>query len=581
MTIGKGYADNTARSKPEYNTVQPTGSRRHSLDTANRGVFLEASDAAEANSTTIMIKATAHVAKAGDMIRFTSGALEHVEIAVLSVTTNEITLAGTLSVAPSAADTFNIMRWVTPSYDEDGSITAALAPPAGGFATEAKQDTQITEAQTTNTRIGSLTETAPASDTASSGLNGRLQRIAQRLTSLIALLPSSIGQKASADSLSVVMASDAAAPLPTGASTLAEQQAQTALLTTIDAKDFATETTLAAAAADIALIESKDFSTLTEQQSQTTLLGSIDGDTEDLAATVATPGSAHAATGVSVLGSDGTDSRRLLTDNTGRLQVDATITGGGDATLAEQQAQTALLTTIDADTGSIAASATSIDGKINSNYGAASGAIRTAAQIGNASAVADFNAGNVSAQTLRTVIATDQSAIPASQSGTWNINNVSGTVSLPTGASTSAKQDNQITELQDIEADIEAMSAKLPASLGAKTSANSFSIVPASDYVTPPPAIVAGTITSAQITVGTGAVRATVSGSAPNAARKKLMIKPSKNNTGAIYLGASGVTTSNGLEIIGPDRLEFEFDSGDYYLISDTAAQVVDILEKA
>jgi len=33
--------------------------------------------------------------------------------------------------------------------------------------------------------IGSLTETAPTTDTASSGLNGRLQRIAQNLTSLI------------------------------------------------------------------------------------------------------------------------------------------------------------------------------------------------------------------------------------------------------------------------------------------------------------------------------------------------------------------------------------------------------------
>jgi hypothetical protein len=41
--------------------------------------------------------------------------------------------------------------------------------------------------------IGSLTETAPATDTASSGLNGRLQRIAQRLTSLIALLPTALG----------------------------------------------------------------------------------------------------------------------------------------------------------------------------------------------------------------------------------------------------------------------------------------------------------------------------------------------------------------------------------------------------
>lgn len=41
--------------------------------------------------------------------------------------------------------------------------------------------------------VGSLTETAPTTDTASSGLNGRLQRIAQRITSLIALLPTALG----------------------------------------------------------------------------------------------------------------------------------------------------------------------------------------------------------------------------------------------------------------------------------------------------------------------------------------------------------------------------------------------------
>jgi hypothetical protein len=88
-----------------------------------------------------------------------------------------------------------------------------------------------------------------------------------------------------------------------------------------------------------------------------------------------------------------------------------------------------------------------------------------------------------------------------------------------------------------------------------------------------------GTITNIQKSVGLTAVRATVSGSAPGAARKKLMIKPSKNNTGAIYLGSSSVTISDGLEIIGPDRLEFLLDASDYYLISDTAAQVVEILE--
>lgn len=59
-----------------------------------------------------------------------------------------------------------------------------------------------------HTKLGSLTEGAPASDTASSGLNGRLQRIAQRVTSLIALIPTALGQNAKANSLSVAIATD-------------------------------------------------------------------------------------------------------------------------------------------------------------------------------------------------------------------------------------------------------------------------------------------------------------------------------------------------------------------------------------
>lgn len=86
--------------------------------------------------------------------------------------------------------------------------------------------------------LGALTEPPPASDTASSGLNGRLQRLAQRLSSIIALLPASIGTKTSAGSLSVVVASDqnavpvtnASLPLPTGAAAEATQVAGNTLL---------------------------------------------------------------------------------------------------------------------------------------------------------------------------------------------------------------------------------------------------------------------------------------------------------------------------------------------------------------
>lgn len=68
--------------------------------------------------------------------------------------------------------------------------------------------------------LGALTETAPASDTASSGLNGRLQRIAQRLTTLIALLPTSLGAGGGLKvdgSGTALPISAASLPLPSGA----------------------------------------------------------------------------------------------------------------------------------------------------------------------------------------------------------------------------------------------------------------------------------------------------------------------------------------------------------------------------
>lgn len=57
-------------------------------------------------------------------------------------------------------------------------------------------------------RAGIITETAPATDTASSGINGRLQRVAQRITSLIALVPASLGSKSAATSFAVTLSTE-------------------------------------------------------------------------------------------------------------------------------------------------------------------------------------------------------------------------------------------------------------------------------------------------------------------------------------------------------------------------------------
>lgn len=68
-------------------------------------------------------------------------------------------------------------------------VSVASLPLPSGAATESTLGNVLTTSDF-DTKTGALTETAPATDTASSGLNGRLQRIAQRITSLIAALGS-------------------------------------------------------------------------------------------------------------------------------------------------------------------------------------------------------------------------------------------------------------------------------------------------------------------------------------------------------------------------------------------------------
>ncbi len=75
--------------------------------------------------------------------------------------------------------------------------------------------------------------------------------------------------------------------------------------------------------------------------------------------------------------------------------------------------------------------------------------------------------------------------VAATQSGTWDINNISGTISLPTGAATAANQATEIASLASIDSKLN--------TLGQKVSAASVPVVIASDQS---PIPVTGTITT-------------------------------------------------------------------------------------
>lgn len=197
---------------------------------------------------------------------------------------------------------------------------------------------------------------------------------------------------------------------------------------------------------------------------------------------------------------------------------------------------------------------------VDTNYGAVGAStIRTASQLGNATGSALFGAGTTTAQVLRVVLPTDQTAIPVTQSGTWNITNISGTISLPTGAATAALQTTGNTSLASID-------TKTP-TLGQKTMANSSPVTIASDQSSIPVADtlnVSGQFRAQSVT--TSAAEA-LGAATILANRKMLSITPTN---GIVYWGfANTVTTSNGTPIFKNQTIVFEVGPNVHvYLIS-------------
>lgn len=183
---------------------------------------------------------------------------------------------------------------------ETQPVSVASLPLPSGAATSALQ--------------GAVTETAPASDTASSGLNGRLQRVAQRLTSLIALLPASLGQKAKAASLAVTLASD-----------------QDALPITDNGGSLTVDGTVSVNAlpAGTANIGDVDVLTLPALPAGTNNIGDVDVLTEPA---TAADNAAGLPSVVKVVGGyDGANVQALKTNAAGELVTTATVTEGATA----------------------------------------------------------------------------------------------------------------------------------------------------------------------------------------------------------------------------------------------------------
>lgn len=147
---------------PDYATFSPVQRGSHALDVAAHiYVQLIASDAVEALSTTRVLNATAHVAKRGDLISFTSGALNTREVRVQETTANTITLCEELESTPANGVTFGILRNKASVVSSSGSPTIDTT----GLATSAKQDAQTALLTTIDADTGAIATSVASMDT--------------------------------------------------------------------------------------------------------------------------------------------------------------------------------------------------------------------------------------------------------------------------------------------------------------------------------------------------------------------------------------------------------------------------------
>ena len=165
----------------------------------------------------------------------------------------------------------------------------------------------------------------------------------------------------------------------------------------------------------------------------------------------------------------------------GKMQVDVISSAlpTGAATSAKQDTIITSLSSIDGHVDGVEGSLTSIDAKMTAcNTGAV--VVSSSALPTGAATAARQDTGNTSlssidgklpalgqalaAASVPVVLTAAQvstltplSTVAATQSGTWNVTNISGTVSLPTGAATSANQSTANTSLASIDGKLPAL----------------------------------------------------------------------------------------------------------------------------
>lgn len=383
-------------SPVEFVTVEPIRAEQNGLSVlAHQFMRSVGNDAAEANTVEGIIEATAHAALKGDVINITSGALAGYESKVWKVEANLIYLADALTLA--LGDTFEILRHKYPAVDDSGNLltTTTQGPTQfvlDGVDTEVERDT-VTPANSNPFPVINLDNVGVPVDFATQ-------------TTLAALLTAFNAEDfATETTLAAFQADFNGTDFATettldslltafNAEDFASETSLAALLAAFNAEDFATETTLAAVLAKIIAAPATEAKQDTIITGLGSLLTELQQKTEPTDTQPISAASLPLPTGAATQ----TTLAALLTE----LQLKADLTETQPVSLASVPLPTG------AATEATLASLAGEDFSTETTLAALSAKFNSLGQ-------------KTMANSAPVVIASDQSAIPASQSGNWSV----------------------------------------------------------------------------------------------------------------------------------------------------------------
>lgn len=129
MSAIKGFSSDQKIGLQEYMTLQKISGGKAAADMLPKAVYsIQVPNFIPEGGTLSSIRLTAHQAQVGDMIRFDAGPHKGIELTVSKIEANEIFFNYKLSAAVTAADEFKILKYLTLTISEDGSLQTSQGP---------------------------------------------------------------------------------------------------------------------------------------------------------------------------------------------------------------------------------------------------------------------------------------------------------------------------------------------------------------------------------------------------------------------------------------------------------------------